>query len=89
MAGIIILEAQFDRKWPKRKVEELVAWYKEYSNRRKYGETRYEPKLDIWNRMCKDWDAAKREKEKYIPYIKKAASLGCEAAKEELSKIEK
>ena len=89
MAGIFILNAQFDRKWPKRKVEELVAWYKEYSDRRKYGKTRYEPKLEIWNRMCKDWEVTNKEKEKYIPYIKKAASLGCEAAKKYLSGIEK
>ena len=83
LAGYCLQRSQFDRKWPKRKVDSLLSWAKQYeqwsSSNSRIPE--YERRnMSDYNRMIEDWKLCERSCEEYVSYIRKAANLGCEPA---------
>ena len=83
MAGYWLLSSTFDKKWPKKRVDRLFAWAKEYEESRKYYSKKSErDRIDLreFNRMIKDWEDMRSAQKVFVSYIKKASNLGCEPA---------
>ena len=78
LAGYWLQRSQFDRKWPKRRVETLLSWAKLYESSQ-VPEYDRRTMLD-YNRMLDDWKSMEQSQEKFVSYIRKASSLGCESA---------
>ena len=83
VAGYWLQRSQFDKKWPKHKVDSLLSWAKQneqYSS--SYSRIpEYERRnMSDYNRMIEDWKLFERSREEYVTYIRKAANLGCEPA---------
>lgn len=75
--------AQFNKKWPKAKVDRLLNWAKQYEN---YSIPAYERRtMRDYNRMIDDWKAMERSQGEFVAYIRKAANLGCEPAQKFMS----
>ena len=80
LAGYLLLDSQFDKEWPRQKIDRLLAWAKR-------GDGRYVSPGDRgcrqdYNRMVNDWETLQRSQKKFVSHIKKAADLGCEPAQE-------
>ena len=83
LSGYWYLRAQFNKKWPKFKVDRLLNWAKLYENCI-IPECERRMMLD-YNRMIDDWNAIKRSQEEFVGYIRKASNLGCEPARKFMS----
>ena len=83
LSGYCYHRAQFNKKWPKAKVDRLLNWAKRYEN---YSIPEYERRTMLdYNRMIKDWKAMERLQEEFVGYIRKASNLGCEPAQKFMS----
>lgn len=83
LSGYWYHRAQFNKKWPKAKVDRLLNWAKQYEN---YSIPEYERRTMLdYNRMIKDWKSMERSQEEFVGYIRKASNLGCEPAQKFMS----
>lgn len=83
LAGYCLQRSQFDKKWPKQRVDTLLAWAKQYKDRSV-------PDWDLrnlkdYNRMIDEWKTLRRSQQEFVSYIRKAANLGCEPAQKFIS----
>ena len=88
LAGYWHQRSQFDKKWPKRRVDTLLAWAKQYEQyQSSYSRVPEYERRNIadYNRMIEDWKSFERSREEYVSYIQKAANLGCEPAQKFMS----
>lgn len=83
LAGYCYLRSQFDKDWPKRRVDTLLAWAKQYENT---GVPDWDRRTMVeYNRMMGEWRAMQRSQQEYVAYIRKASDLGCEPARKFMS----
>ena len=78
LSGYWHQRSQFNKKWPKDRIDFLLSWGKRYENA---SIPKYERRtLQEYNRMIDDWKSMTRAQEEFVPYIRKAANMGCKPA---------
>ena len=78
LSGYWHQRSQFNKKWPKGRIDFLLSWGKRYENA---SIPEYERRtLQEYNRMIDDWKSMTRAQEEFVPYIRKAANMGCKPA---------
>lgn len=83
LAGYCYLRSQFDKDWPKRKVDTLLALARQYENSSVPDWARRT--MVEYNRMISEWKAMQKSQQEYVAYIRKASNLGCEPARKFMS----
>jgi len=83
LAGYWLQRSQFDRKWPKQRVDTLFAWAKQYEDRSVPDWDRRN--MQDYNRMIDELKSVQRSQQEYVTYIRKASNLGCEPAQKFIS----
>ena len=78
LSGYWHQRSQFNKKWSKGRIDFLLSWGKRYENA---SIPEYERRtLQEYNRMIDDWKSMTRAQEEFVPYIRKAANMGCKPA---------
>ena len=78
LSGYWHQRSKFNKKWPKGRIDFLLSWGKRYENA---SIPEYERRtLQEYNRMIDDWKSMTRAQEEFVPYIRKAANMGCKPA---------